>query len=156
MEWKFFPIAQFERFAPAWNALNSEAGGLPFLDSTFMLPLCDVFGGEGLKIAVCEGAQGPLAMGVLRRQGAMRWESFQPSQLPVGAWLMRPNQDFGRLLSSLAGSLPGMVLVVGVTQQDPSCAARPAESSSLHTLDYIQTARIPIAGSFDDYWSRPG
>ena len=33
---------------------------------------------------------------------------------------------------------------------------RPAESPRLQTLDYIQTARLPIAGSFDDYWSARG
>jgi CelD/BcsL family acetyltransferase involved in cellulose biosynthesis len=156
MKWRFFPIAQFERLASTWNSLNDKAGDLPFLDSTFMLPLCEVFGDESLRIAMCEDTQGPVAMGVLSRRGPARWESFQPSQLPVGAWLMRPGQDFERLLSSLAGSLPGMALVVGVTQQDPDCIARPVESSSLRTLDYIQTARIPVAGSFDDYWSRRG
>jgi len=69
---------------------------------------------------------------------------------------MRPDQDFERLLSTLARSLPGAALVVGVTQQDPGCVPRPIESASLHTLDYIRTARVPVTGTFDDYWSQRG
>ena len=156
MKWKLFPIAELGRLASAWNALNDEAGGLPFLDSRFILPLCDAFGDRSLKIALCEDPRGPLAMGVLSRRGLVHWESFQPSQLPVGAWVMRPSQDFEALLSALAKELPGAALLIGVTQQDPAYVPRPTESRWLQTLDYIQTARVPVSGSFDDYWSQRG
>ena len=156
MKWTFFPVAQFEQLAPTWNALNEGAGSLPFLHSRFLLPLCEVFGDRNLKLALCESAQGPLAMGIITRKGLAQWETFQPSQLPLGAWVMRPDQDFERLLSGLAKRLPGMALAIGVTQQDPASFRRPAESARLHTLDYIRTAWVPIAGSFDDYWAKRG
>jgi CelD/BcsL family acetyltransferase involved in cellulose biosynthesis len=69
---------------------------------------------------------------------------------------MSPDQDFEHLLSALAKSLPGTTLIIGVTQQDPSCIARPTRSRRLHTLDYIQTARAPVTGSFDEYWNLRG
>ncbi len=156
MKWTFFPITQLGQLAPTWNGLSAQGGDLPFLHSRFMLPLCDAFGDGNLKIALCENTQGPIAMGVLSRRGLAQWESFQPSQSPLGAWVMRPDQDFERLLSTLAKSLPGVVLIIGVTQQDPGCVPRPMESGSLHTLDYIRTARVPVTGSFDDYWSARG
>jgi len=156
MKWTFFPVAQFEQLAPTWNALNDVAGNLPFLHSRFILPLCEVFGDQNLKLALCESARGPLAMGILTRKGLAQWETFQPSQLPLGAWVMRPEQDFERLLSGLVKRLPGMALAIGVTQQDPGSIRRPAESGRLHTLDYIRTAWVPIAGSFDDYWAKRG
>src|SRR5262252_1703907 len=156
MKWTFFPITQLERLASTWDAINRQAGELPFLDSRFMLPLCESFGDASLRLALCEDPNGPLAMGVLSRKGAARWESFQPSQAPLGAWVMRSDQAFEPLLSTLTRNLPGAVLVLGVTQQDPSCFPRPAESASLWTLDYIQTARVPVQGSFDDYWSQRG
>jgi CelD/BcsL family acetyltransferase involved in cellulose biosynthesis len=156
MKWTFSPIAQLDRFASTWNALNDEAGGLPFLHSRFILPLCDAFGDGNLRIALCEDARGPLAMGLLSRRSLVHWESFQPSQLPVGAWVMRPDQDFEPLLSGLAKSLPGAALLIGITQQDPAFARRPTASSSVHTLDYIRTARVPVTGSFDDYWNLRG
>jgi hypothetical protein len=95
-------------------------------------------------------------MGLLSRRAWAHWESFQPSQLPVGAWVMRPRQDFESLLSALAKRLPGAALLIGVTQQDPAYIPRPTDSPSLQTLDYIQTARLPVSGSFDDYWSQRG
>jgi hypothetical protein len=156
MNWNIHPIAQFERLAPTWNALNDSAGALPFLHSRFILPLCEVFGDRDLKLALCESAHGPLAMGILTRKGPSQWETFQPSQLPLGAWVMRPDQDLEHLLSGLVKRLPGMALAIGVTQQDPSCIRRPTESARLYTLDYIRTAWVPIAGSFDDYWARRG
>jgi hypothetical protein len=129
---------------------------LPFLHSRVILPLCEVFGDRNLKLALCERARVPLAMGILTRKGLAQWETFQPSQLPLGPWVMRPDEDLERLLSELAKSLPGMALAIGVTQQDPGCIRRPAESPRLHTLDYIRTAWVPIAGSFDDYWAKRG
>lgn len=156
MKWTFLPVTQLERLAPTWNALNASAGDLPFLHSRFILPLCHAFGDPSLKIALCENSHGAVAAGVLSRRGLVHWESFQPSQSPLGAWVMRPDQDFEPLLSTLAKSLPGVALIIGITQQDPGCVPRPTESASLHTLDYIRTARIPITGSFDDYWSLRG
>jgi hypothetical protein len=43
-------------------------------------------------------------------------------------------------------------LVIGVSQQDPALVARPAESSSLATLDYIETAGVTVTGTFESYW----
>jgi hypothetical protein len=57
------------------------------------------------------------------------------------------------LLEALMPALPGMPLVFGLTQLDPDLLARPA---GLRTLDYIATARITLAGSFDDYWAARG
>jgi hypothetical protein len=156
MTWKLFPVAEFERLAPIWDAINAAASNLPFLQSRFIVPLCQTFGDRSLKIALFESAQGPLAMGILTRKSMAQWETFQPSQLPLGAWVMRPDQDFENLLSGLARKLPGIALTIGVTQQDPNCLRRPMDSSRLQTLDYIKTALVPIAGSFDEYWSKRG
>ena len=70
--------------------------------------------------------------------------------------VMHPGQDYETLLAALARKLPGAVLAVGLTQQDPSSFPRPADSPRLQTLDYIETARLPVAGSFDDYWAARG
>jgi hypothetical protein len=94
MNWNLYPIEQLERLAPTWDAINDASGSLPFLQSRFILPLCQTFGDRSLRIALFESAQGPLAMGILTRKGLAQWETFQPSQLPIGAWVMRPDQDF--------------------------------------------------------------
>jgi CelD/BcsL family acetyltransferase involved in cellulose biosynthesis len=156
MNWTIHPVAALERLAPTWNALNEAAGGLPFLHTRFVAPLCGEFGDSDLKIALCEDAEGPLAIAILTSIGWGRWATFQPSQTPLGAWLMRPGQDLGRALAGLVRALPGFPLTIGVTQQDPDRAARPMDAPLLHTLDYVQIARVIVSGSFEDYWSARG
>ncbi|MGH8593597.1 MAG: GNAT family N-acetyltransferase [Gammaproteobacteria bacterium] len=156
MKWTISPIAHFDRLVPKWDALNDAAGGLPFLHTRFVSSLCREFGDDNLRLALCEGAQGPLAIGILARTGFGQWATFQPSQSPLGAWVMRPSEDWDRVLAGLARALPGLTLAIGVTQQDPDRVPRPADTPCLYTLDYIQTARVPITGTFEDYWSARG
>jgi hypothetical protein len=156
MNWKLYPIAQLERLAPTWDAINDAAGGLPFLESRFMLPLCDIFGHRALKLALYENSHGPVAIGILTRTGPAQWETFQPSQVPIGAWLQRPEVPIRPLLRGLLEALPGFALTVGITQQDPDLLPRPGDGECLTTLDYIQTARITIEGSFEQYWEARG
>ena len=156
MNWTIHPISQLGALTAEWNALNDACGSLPFLDARFVAPLCEVFGAPDLTLALCESADGPVAMGIFRRCGRFQWETFQPSQIPLGAWLMRPDQDLEPLLSTLARKLPGLTLAIGLTQQDPNRSSRPATTSRVQTLDYIQTASLPVSGSFEQYWNARG
>lgn len=156
MKWSFYLVEQFEQLAPTWNGLNSQAGGLPFLDTRFVIPLCRIFGDASLKVGLCENSNQPLAMGIFAKRGPMQWETFQPSQSPLGAWVMQPGAELEAILCALLKALPGSTLAIGLTQQDPACIPRPSASSCLHTLDYIQTAWVEIAGQFEDYWRLRG
>lgn len=60
------------------------------------------------------------------------------------------------MLSSLSAKLPGLVPLIGITQQDPLISIRPVDQEHLSTLDYIQTANIDVNQSFDEYWSLRG
>jgi hypothetical protein len=95
-------------------------------------------------------------MAILRRAGAGRWETFQPSQMPLGAWIQRPGLPIEPLLAGLTRGLPGFAFMLSVTQQDPDVLPRPKEGPRLTTLDYIQTARITINQTFDAYWEARG
>jgi CelD/BcsL family acetyltransferase involved in cellulose biosynthesis len=46
--------------------------------------------------------------------------------------------------------------VAGISQQDPDLLNRPVTSRHLSTKDYIETARITVADSFDSYWAARG
>lgn len=52
-------------------------------------------------------------------------------------------------------SLPGYAVQFGVLQQDPKCAGLSLEGNSnwVEKLDYLQTARIPLEGTFQEYWA---
>jgi hypothetical protein len=85
------------------------------------------------------------------------WQTLQPAQAPIGLWLARRGLDMDSLVSALLSTLPGAPLLIGLSQLDPENI--PASiSGGLHIqmLDYIQTGRITVNGSFDDYWAARG
>ena len=84
------------------------------------------------------------------------WQTFQPSQLPLGPWLAEPTQTLTGLARGLIGALPGVTLGLGITQLDPRLQTRPGDDATLRTLDYIDTSHIEVAGDFDAYWETRG
>lgn len=59
-------------------------------------------------------------------------------------------------LTGMLAALPGLALVLAVTQQDPVRGARPGDTAVMEVLDYIPTARVTVDKSFDDYWAARG
>ncbi len=156
MNWKIYPATQFQAHQERWQRLNLEGAASPLLDVAFIWPLLQTFG-TGKEILACyERDDEVVAMALLSPRGRGAWETFQPSQAPLGAWIHKTGTTWPALLSSLIRKLPGFPLVLGVTQQDPDIVRRPLPSSNLKTLDYIQTARISLHGNFDGYWNTRG
>lgn len=153
--WELHPISKFGDLASAWDRLNRDGLRSPVLTAMFVAPLLKQFGTGEEILAVGKGP-GPVAMAVLQRRSRFGWETFQPSQAPLGAWLQMPDMDTEKLALSLVKALPGFGVALGITQLDPELIARPAGSPVLETIDYIQTARISIRGSFSDYWAARG
>lgn len=158
MNWKLYPIDEFERRQDAWQRLNCDVNSSsPLLNVAFLLPALREFGTGNEILAVYGGGQNPQAMAIIAPNGRLGgWETFQPSQAPIGAWLQDGSIDLQYLLTTLINKLPGFPLIFGVTQQDPDLLKRPEEQAVLRTLDYIDTAKITIEGSFDDYWQARG
>lgn len=156
IQWSFCDATDFGQHAAAWDELNRRGRNIPFLDSLFVLPLLATFGQGREKLAL--GTQdGRLAAAViLSRVGWGRWESFQPSQMPLGPVLLGPGLEVDQMAKSLAAHLPGLTLGLGLTQLDPLLNARPANSERFATLDYIQTAWVDIDPDFDSYWAARG
>ncbi|WP_296951544.1 GNAT family N-acetyltransferase [uncultured Massilia sp.] len=155
MKWTLLPAAGFMAHAARWDALRATGPSAPVLDSYVVGALLDAFGAGAELLALCEDAAGPAAAAVLAPQGAGRWATFQPSQAPVGPWLQRPGLDTDALLAGLVRALPGCALLAGLTQCDPFLLPRPAGPRA-STDDYIDTARISVAGDFDSWWNGRG
>jgi CelD/BcsL family acetyltransferase involved in cellulose biosynthesis len=151
MSWKVFPArAKFAAYADAWQKLNDRGARTPLLDAMFIGLLLESFGTGRELLAVRNGS-----MAVLEPEGFGRWQTFQPSQAPVGAWVSDPeNPPAEGVLRRLVGKLPGLVLACGVSQMDPEIIERPDETRRLHTLDYIKTSRIVFDGTFEEYWAK--
>ncbi len=153
---QFFPATQLKSHAGAWDTLNDKLGGAPCLCASFVLVALEVFG-EGNEILVAIGpANEPVAMAILVPERLGRWRTFQPSQMPMGAFLAPAASEMATTLAAILAALPGLALVLAVTQQDPARNVRPCDSAVMEVLDYIPTARVTIDKSFDDYWAARG
>jgi hypothetical protein len=160
MSWQLSPAREFARHAADWARLHASLGpthASSLLDAAFVAPLVAQFG-RGDELLACfrdtGGAVRAMAIVHPSRRGA--WSTFQPAQAPVGLWLQAQDLATEDLARSLLGALPGFPLLLALTQMDPMLVPRPPDAACVRTLDYIDTARVTLAGSFEDYWNARG
>lgn len=156
MTWTLLPAAEFAAYAERWEKFNSETSATPLLRPEFVQPLLTEFG-TGKELLACHERDGQMtAMAIVTPRGLGAWDTFQPSQAPIGMWMHRAGADLQLLLATLMRALPGLPLVIGLTQRDPEHDPRPAPGRGVRAQDYIETARIKIRGSFEEYWAARG
>jgi len=104
------------------------------------------------------GSQGGAicAMFVVVPDGRLRFRTFQPSQLPLGAWVSAKGMDPVELSRSLMRGPLGLCLVLSITQIDPLQAPAQADAPDTRHSPYIDTAWVDIQGTFEDYWAARG
>ncbi len=151
MRWAIVEAAHFGSVRAEWDRLNRTRS--PVLASRFVAPLLREFG-EGCMLAVGGDPARPAALFLVQRDSSLGWSTFQPSQAPLG--LAVAEAPLADLLPGLLRALPGYALTFGLTQQDPDLQPRPAERGVLRNLDYIDTARVRVDGTFDAYWGARG
>jgi CelD/BcsL family acetyltransferase involved in cellulose biosynthesis len=154
--WQLYPTTAFTQFVPEWDALVEDVEGPPFLSSAFLLPLLAQFGSGSEQLAICREGDAITGAALVARRSAGVWDTFQPSQLPLGPWLVRRGHDPVAIARALLHRLPGLALQLGLTQLDPRMYARPGGGEDASTLDYVQTAALAVDGTFDDYWAARG
>ena len=153
--WSFHPaLDAFDQFRERWDVLNLGQNNHILLDSGFVAILLRHFGSRDVVLAINEDAGNP-AMALIERRAPGIWETFQPSWAPLGLILYGDGEKGRENLSSLIRSLPGYAVELGVLQQDPNCSGFSAvdNCSWVEKLDYMQTARIPLEGTFQEYWA---
>jgi CelD/BcsL family acetyltransferase involved in cellulose biosynthesis len=156
MTWTVYPIAKFPEFSGQWDALAHSRPGTPFLESAFLQPAIDFFGNNELQLCL-QHARGQLcAAAIVQPRGNGMWQTFQPSQLPLGAWISDSCADVAAGFNELMRKLPGLTLGLGITQIDSRMHARPDDGSTVRTQDYTQTAWVNIDTSFETYWEARG
>lgn len=148
-------LGSFIEIEADWAELASRYRNAPFLHVDFIRSLVSTFADGGERVVRVKSGARLVAVGIFRRRGLM-WETFQPTQIPIGCLVVRPEVAWTDLLATIGQALPGFTVGVGVTQQDPSSCPRPPDGGKIVTLDYISTAWIDVAGTFDEYWSARG
>jgi hypothetical protein len=156
MTWRFQPAAQnFAALSETWDAINRARGNHILLDSGFVAPLLRNFDNGKALIGIEESDSGSGAALVVRK-GPGLWETFQPSQAPIGLFVLAQPHSGVQQINALARALPGFAMQFSVLQQDPDYASiqLDQDSAALERLDYINTARITLTGGFEDYWKQ--
>jgi CelD/BcsL family acetyltransferase involved in cellulose biosynthesis len=156
MKWTLVPAARFPDFAPQWQALHEESRASALLAVDFVAPLVAEFADKRVLLACCTHDGATVAMALVQPGGRGAWSTFPPAQAPLGLWLQQPDMLLPPLADSLLAALPGFALVLGLTQLDPALTPRPPDAGRIRTRDYIDTAHVDIAGSFEDYWNTRG
>jgi hypothetical protein len=157
VSWTLQSASTLSQHAHDWDAVNSAAGRVPFLDSGFILPLLREFSGLKVTLALCYRRSNEIvAVALVQRVGRGRMATYQPSQLPLGACLAKAGEDTETLAGGLLRALPFGALNLGLTQLDPLWCERPKAAPRVETLDYVQTAWIDVEGPFDAYWEARG
>ncbi len=151
-KWQLLPAAEFSKHLNAWQSVFSQAAHPPVLEPAFVNALLAVFGRGDELLAICGDEQAPAAVAVVRRTGPFTWQTLQPSQAPLGLWMHRSNFSWEELVSGLMATLPGIPLVLGILQKGTQNYPKPKDHERLRTLDFVDTARILVNGSFDAYW----
>jgi hypothetical protein len=156
LTWTIFPIEKFSEYSVQWDALVRSRPGAPFLESAFLRPLLEVFGTGGERLCVLMESGRLHAAAIVQRGRLGGWQTFQPSQLPLGAWITDGHVDMISSFNGLMPLLPGITLALGASQVDPNLQLRPEDTPKLRTQDYIATAWVDIEGDFDAYWEARG
>jgi CelD/BcsL family acetyltransferase involved in cellulose biosynthesis len=160
MNWTNLPARQLldtPALQQQWDRLNAARHDLPFLSAQAIGAALQVFGQGHERLLLAKDSTGePVAMLLLVPDGRLRWATFQPSQVPLGAWVAQAGRSTTTLCRSLLRGPLGFALVVSLTQTDPLLAAREADAADTRHADYIPTAWIDVDGSFDDYWAARG
>jgi hypothetical protein len=156
LQWSVHPVARYGEFAAAWDRINDASAGPPVLSSLFIGHLLRVFGMQCLRLGVLGDPGQEQALCILSSTRPGVWHTWQPSQAPLGAWVMQRGLQYADLLENLMRALPGLPLLVAVTQQDPVVHERPPHTARLRTVDYIDTSWIDVQGPFDAYWKARG
>jgi len=149
-------LAERGGIAHEWDRLNSLRMNLPFMSAAAMVAALAAFGTGDERLFVGRQGARVVAMFLLAPHGRWRWATFQPSQIPLGAWVAEPALEVTWLGRSLIHKSLRTCLALSVTQVDPLIQPRTTDTPNTLHSDYIETGWVDIEGSFADYWAARG
>lgn len=160
MTWEELPatiLGTDQHLRQQWDSLNTHRGDLPFLSSAVMVLALEVFGSSRERLFVARSDGTAKAMLIAHDIGKLRWETFQPSQIPLGAWVAAPDLSPESVARSALHDGPlKLSLSLSLTQVDPRFSPKQDDASDSRHDDYIDTAWVEVEGNFEDYWAARG
>ena len=153
MSWVFRNARQgFDEYRENWDEINKRCDNHILLDSVFVGLLIRHFASDQTLLGVLnrENHRGLVLLESVR-QGF--WQTFQPSQAPLGLILLHSRENIAGQIHGLIRRLPGYALGLAVLQQDPDLTYfGDVDRGEFERLDYITTSRLRLKGTFEEYW----
>src|SRR5215510_11341756 len=151
MGWLFRPACQyFDEYAERWDAINRKCSHHILLDSIFVRALLQYFGSADILLGISEDEARP---GLILVQPVRKglWQTFQPSQSPLGLILLGDPAHATYQVSQLMRCLPGFTLGLSILQQDPDFTAftnlGEFEDTHIEILPYMSVPRLLLTGT---------
>jgi hypothetical protein len=158
MGWIFYSARErFGEYQNKWNDINKSIGNHILLDAFFVGSLIRHFASDNTLLGIAD-EESNRGMVVVEKTRRGFWQTFQPSQGPLGLILLANSDNVECQIGELIRCLPGYCLGFSVTQQDPDYTTF-AQLSSARTVEivkYIDTSRIVPGADFDVYWNQTG
>ena len=155
MRWEMLPasaLMEGRGGMASWDRLNGQATRQVFMDANAISLALKHFGCGRESLLIGKRNEEICCMAVLVKSGLMRWTTFQPSQLPLGAFLLCPEASFENVIASLMQYLSPGVITLSFTQLDPLFVPRPSPRGAVRVSDHIETGWIDIDRDFEGYW----
>lgn len=150
LRWSFLPGTEFPGISEKWQTLANHSIQSPLLSADFVDVSLRHFGRGDELICIAETQAGPVAATILHRKNGLVWETFQPSQMPLGLWLQLPQLNFSAVMQSLLRDLPLPGMMLGATHLDPQFFPKPPPEA-LFTFESITTGEIDLPETAADY-----
>jgi CelD/BcsL family acetyltransferase involved in cellulose biosynthesis len=138
-----------------WDRLNAANGLVPVLTADMVCAALEALANGSECLLIGRTDQIVVAMIIMTPKG-LRWSTFQPSQLPLGAMVISRRSALARISDSLMRGPLSPALVLSITQVDPLVVEREPNGPDLRSDDYISTGWIDIASDFETYWAARG
>ena len=118
MTWRFWNAKEsFHLFQELWDRGNSLGCNSILLDSLFVSLLIKYFGDSSIQLGVLGDKSLP-SMILVRPSGKGLWETFQPSQAPLGLLILGNSENPIIQIKMLLKSLPHYALAIHISSQD--------------------------------------
>lgn len=155
----FFEDAKtnFNKYKESWQQLGKEIlqCNHPLLHVDYVQPLLKYFAPKNTILAL-KGASGKDGMVLLNQKCWGIWESFVPGTGPFSFALIKNDQQgsANSSIASLLSSLPGYAFLFTFHKLDPDFLTVKSSNDKgiIEKIKYIETIKIPIDRSFEDYW----
>jgi CelD/BcsL family acetyltransferase involved in cellulose biosynthesis len=153
MGWVFENAREsFHRYRHHWDELNRSLGNHLLLGSSFVELLIRHFASADTLLGVLKNERNSgMVLAEPVRRGL--WQTFQPSQAPLGLILLGSEDDVVVQIRGIIRCLPGYALGLAVLRQDSDFTPfADMTNGDAERLDYITTSRLTLKGTFEGYW----